>query len=80
MQNSGTCYLKGVLKRKDQREILCAKILRNSIINENVFHSEDSLMHYKERPNKYLFQIFLKSKDRPEESSSYFLDVQPLQL
>ena len=50
--------------------------LRKSIINENVLHSEDSLMHYKGRPSNYLFQIFLKLKGRPEENSSYSSNVQ----
>ena len=58
-------------------EILCAKILKNSIINENVLHSEDSLISNKERPSNYLFQVFLKLKGRPEENSSYFSNVQP---
>ena len=61
---------KSVLIRKDQRENLCAKIYRNSIINENVLHSEDSLMHYKVRPSNYLFQLFLKLKGRPEEKEA----------
>ena len=51
-------WLKSVLLRKDQREFLCAKILRNSIINENALNSERSLMHYKGRPSNYLFQLF----------------------
>ena len=38
------------------------KNLKNSVINENVLHSEDSLVHYKGRPSVYLFQLFLKLK------------------
>ena len=63
-------FKKSVLICKDQREILCAKTIRNRIINENVLHSEDSLLHYKGRPSNYLFQLFLKLKGRPEENSS----------
>ena len=80
MQNRETCCLNSVLIRKDHREILCVKILRNSIINENVLHSEDSLMHYKGRPSNYLSQLFLKLKGRPEENSSYFSIIQHVQL
>ena len=50
---------------------------RNTIINENVLHSEDFLMHYKGRPSNFLFQLFLRLKGRPEENSSYFSNVQP---
>ena len=53
MQNRGTCCLKRVLIRKDQREFLCAKILRNSIVNENALNSEGSFMHYKVCPSNY---------------------------
>ena len=59
---------KKCLNTEDQRESLCAKILRNSIINENVLHSEDSFLHYKGRPSNYLFQLFLKLKCRPEKN------------
>ena len=51
--------------------------LKNSIINENALHSEESLMHYKGHPSNYLFQHFLKLKSRPEENSIYFSNVQP---
>ena len=51
--------------------------MRDSIINENMLHSEDSLMHYKGWPRNYLFQLYLKLKGRPEENSSYFSNVQP---
>ena len=73
----GHAVYKTVLIWKDQREILCAKIERNGIINENVLHCEDSLMHYKGHPSNYLFQFFLKLKGRSEENSSYFSNVQP---
>ena len=46
------------------------------MINENVLHSEDFLMHYIGRPSIYLFQLFFKLKSRPEENSSYFSNVQ----
>ena len=59
MQNRGTCCLKSDLIRKDQREFLCAKVQRNSVVNENVFHSECPLTHYKVHPSNYLFQLFL---------------------
>ena len=51
--------------------------LGKSIINENVLHSADSIMHYKGRTNNYLFQLFLKLKGRPQENSSYFSNVEP---
>ena len=44
---------------KDQRDFLCAKISKNSIVNENALNFERSLMHYKVRPSNYLFQLFL---------------------
>ena len=40
-------------------EFLCAKISRNSIVNENALNSEHSLMHYKEPPSNYLFHGWL---------------------
>ena len=55
----GHAVKKSVLIRKDQREFLCAKISRNSIVNENALNSECSLMHYKGGPSNYLFQLFL---------------------
>ena len=78
MQNRGTCCLKkSVLIRKDQREFLCAKISRNSMVNENALNSECFLMHYKGGPSNYLFQLFLTLSGRPEETSVYFSNVQP---
>ena len=77
MQNRGTCCLKKYLIRKDQREILCAKILKNSIVNENALNSEGALKYNKVRPSNYLFQLFLTLQVRPEENSSYFSNVQP---
>ena len=44
--------------KERSKEILCAKISRNSIVNENALNSERSLMHYKGRPSNYLFQLF----------------------
>ena len=49
---------KKCLIRKDQREFLCAKIRRNSIVNANAFNSEGSLMYYQGRPFNNLFQLF----------------------
>ena len=78
MQNRGTCCLKkSILIRKDQREILCAKILKNIIVNENWLNSEGALKYNKVRPSNYLFQLFLTLQVRPEENSSYFSNVQP---
>ena len=57
MQNRGVCWLKSALIQKDQREFLCSKISRNSIVNENAFSSESSSMHYIVRPSNYLFLI-----------------------
>ena len=54
---------------------MCAKILRNIIVNENAFNSEGSLMHYQVRPNNNLFQLFLTLKGRPEVNSNYFSNV-----
>ena len=44
-------FKKSVLKRKDQKKNFVQENLRNSIINENVLDSEDSLMYYKGHPN-----------------------------
>ena len=72
MQNRETCCLKNVLIGKDQRDFLCAKILRNITDNENALNCEGFLMHYEGRLCNYLFQLFLKLKSRQEENSSYF--------
>ena len=50
-------FKKSVLKA--QREILCAKLERNSIVNQNALNYEDTLMHYKGHPSNYLFQLFI---------------------
>ena len=55
----GHAVLKGVLIWKDLREILCAKISRNSIVSENALNSGVSLKYYKVRPSNYLCQLFL---------------------
>ena len=55
VQNRGICCLKSVLIWKYQRKFLCAKILKNCIVNQNALDSECSLMHYKGRPSNYLF-------------------------
>ena len=77
MQNKGAYCLKSVFIRKDQREFLCTKNLRNSNVNENALNSEGSLMHYKVRHSNCLFQLFLTLQVRPEENSSYFSNIQP---
>ena len=59
MQNRGTCCLKKCFNKERSKGILCAKISRNSIVNENALNSECSLMHYKGGPSNYLFQLFL---------------------
>lgn len=44
------------LTKKDQRE-LCAQKSNNSIVNENAFTSDGSLMYNKGRPNDYVCQL-----------------------
>ena len=70
-------FKKSVLIRKDQREILCAKIQKNSIVNENALNSEGSFKYNKVRPSNYFFQLYLTLEGRAEENSSYFSNVQP---
>ena len=43
--------------KKDQREFLCAKIYKISIVIKNVNGSEDTLLHKAERPSNYFFQL-----------------------
>ena len=43
--------LKGIYMTKDQREFLCAKIEKLSIVIKNVLWSEKALMHKAERPS-----------------------------
>ena len=50
--------LKGIYIKKDQREFLCAKILKISIVIKNVVWSEKTLMHKAVRPSNYFFQFF----------------------
>ena len=50
--------LKGVYIKKDQREFLCAKIEKISIVIKNVIWSEKTLMHKAVRPSNYFFQFF----------------------
>ena len=47
---------------------MCAKILKNSIVNENGLNSEGALKYNKVRPSNYLFQLFLTLQVRPEET------------
>ena len=58
------CCLKKCFDTGRSKENFVRENLKNNIINENVLHSEDSLMHYKGRSSNYLFQLFLKSKGR----------------
>ena len=77
MQNRGTCCLKKYLNTERSKGNLCAKILKNSIVNEIALNSEGALKYNKVRPSNYLFQLFLTLQVRPEENSSYFSNVQP---
>ena len=54
----GLLMLKGIYITKDQREFLCAKIKKISIVNKNVILSEKTLMHKAEGPSNYFFQFF----------------------
>ena len=49
---------KGVYIKKDQREFLCAKILKISIVIKNVIWSEKTLTHNAERPRNDFIPIF----------------------
>ena len=49
----GHAVSKSDLIWKDQKDVLCAKIKRNSIVYENALNSEGSLIHYKRRPSNY---------------------------
>ena len=81
MQNRGTNGIRKVFYKERSKGNFARENLKyDSIINENVLQSKDSLMHYKRRPSNYLFQLFLKLKGRPEENSSYFSNVQHVQL
>ena len=42
--------LKGINIKKDQREFLCAKMLKISIVIKNVIRSEKALMHKAKHP------------------------------
>ena len=54
----GLLMLKGIYIKKDQREFLCAKIKKISIIIKNVIFFEKTLMHNAVRPTNYFFQFF----------------------
>ena len=47
--------LKRILIEKNQREFLCAKIEKISIIIKNVIEAEDTMMYRAERPSNYFF-------------------------
>ena len=50
--------LKGIYIKKDQREFVCAKISKLSIVIKKVIWSEKTLIHKAERPSNYIFQFF----------------------
>ena len=54
----GLLMLKGIYIQKDQREFLCAKIKKKSIVIKNVIWCEKTLMHKAVRPSNYFFQFF----------------------
>ena len=54
----GLLVLKGINIKKDQREFLCAKIRKISIVIKNVTWSKKNLMHKAVRPSNYFFQLF----------------------
>ena len=45
--------LKRILIKEDQREFLCAKIWKISLVIKNVIESEDPLMHKAEHPSNF---------------------------
>ena len=51
----GLLILKGTYIKKDQREFLCAKILKISIVIKNVIWPEKTSMHKAVRPSNYFF-------------------------
>ena len=55
----GLLMLKGVYIKKDQREFLCAKIQKISIVIKNVIWYEKKLLHKAVHPSNYFFQFFL---------------------
>ena len=54
----GLLILKGTYIKKDQREFLCAKILKISIVIKNVIWSDKTSMHKAVRPSNYFFNSF----------------------
>ena len=50
--------LKGTNIKKNQREILCTKILKISIVIKKVIRCEKTLMHKAERPSNYFSNSF----------------------
>ena len=54
----GLLMLKGIYIKEDQREFLCAKIQKISIVIKNVIWDEKNLMHKAVRPSNYVFQFF----------------------
>ena len=54
----GLLMLKGIYIQKDQREFLCAKIQKVSIVIKNVIWSDKILMHKAVHPSNYFFQFF----------------------
>ena len=54
----GLLILKGTYIKKDQREFLCAKIKKISIVIKNVFWPEKTSKHEAVRLSNYFFQLF----------------------
>ena len=62
-------FEKSVNTERSKGNFVRENLKKNSIINENVLHSKDSLMQQGHSSN-YLFQLFLRVKGRPKENSS----------
>ena len=54
----GLLILKGTYIKKDQREFLCAKIIKISIVIKNVIWPEKTSMHKAVRPSNYFSNSF----------------------
>ena len=57
-QNAGLVDVKKDLNSKDQREFLCAKISKISIVIKNINGSKEPLMDKAEGPSNYFLQLF----------------------
>ena len=54
----GLLVLKGIYIKNFQRQFLCAKIQKISIIIKTVIWSEKTYIHKAVRPSNYFFQLF----------------------